>query len=84
MDNKKLKDLLEHHHTWPCVYTFKFIVPISSGPDLEKVLKGHEILKKNSKKGNYLSVTAKKTMNSSEEVMDVYAAVSQIKGVISL
>ena len=84
MDLNKFKDLLKEHHEWPCDYTFKFIVPVASEQDLENILKDHEISKKNSTKGNYLSVTSKKTMNSEEEVMKVYEAVSQIEGVISL
>lgn len=84
MDKKKFQNILKEHHEWPCEYTFKFIVPVSSEEDLEKVLTGHNISKKNSTKGNYLSVTSKKTMNSAEEVMEVYDAVSQVEGVISL
>lgn len=84
MDKEKFKNLLDEQHTWPCEYTFKFIVPIDKEPELEKVLEGHNISKKNSTKGNYLSVTSKKVMDSSSEVMDTYDNASQIKGVISL
>ena len=84
MDKEKFKKLLDEQHSWPCEYTFKFIVPTAKEAELEKILVGHNISKKNSKKGNFLSVTSKKTMNSQHEVMDVYEAVSQIEGVISL
>lgn len=84
MDKKRFKDLLEEHHTWPCEYTFKFIVPKDREQELEKILAGHNISKKNSKKGNYLSVTSKKNMDSTLEIMEIYEKASQIKGVISL
>jgi putative lipoic acid-binding regulatory protein len=37
-----------------------------------------------SKKGNYTSISARKLMSSTEEVLEIYTLMSTIKGVISL
>jgi len=84
VDKEKFKEKLNNEHKWPDEYTFKFIVPVNKEDELEKRLAGFEISKKNSKNGNYLSVTVKKIMDSADAVMEVYDKVSQIEGIISL
>ena len=81
---QKLRSLLDDQYQWPCVYIFKFIVRPG---DVEKVLEiicGEENLQKNSRTGKYTSVTVKKRITSTQEVIDIYKDVSVIEGVISL
>lgn len=80
----KLKNLLNEQYQWPAVYTFKFIV----GPDdVQKVIDlidPHEHSLKESRSGKYISVTAKKMIQKTHEVIEIYKSVSSIEGVISL
>ncbi len=80
----KLKLLLDESYEWPCEYLFKFIVPIEQLPNIIDLLKGFNIEEKPSSKGKYISVSAKKVLNSSEEVLKIYELVKVIKGIISL
>jgi putative lipoic acid-binding regulatory protein len=79
-----LKALLDTHHTWPGPFVFKFIVPkdaldvaVALLPDVTPELKP-------SGKGNYLSVTFRATVASSEAVLAVYERARAIPGVIAL
>lgn len=77
--------LLDQQHQWPCVYTFKFIVPRDSANQLLTVFASSPGLSvRESKKGSYLSITAELIMPSSESVMAVYEAVAEIKGIVCL
>jgi hypothetical protein len=80
---KRLDELTE----WPVVYMFKFIIP----SDIKKFalvtsLFGDdaEVYSKNSKNGNFTSITAKEVMLSADDVMHVYQRASEIEGIISL
>ncbi|MFT5970548.1 MAG: hypothetical protein ACI8ZO_001061 [Flavobacteriales bacterium] len=82
-----LRKRLEEQNDWPVVYMFKFIIP----SDIKKfalvtALFGSdaEVYSKNSKKGNFTSITAKEVMLSADDVMHVYQRASQIEGIISL
>jgi hypothetical protein len=81
----QFRQRLEDNHSWPCTYMFKFIVP---SQQREKVLGLFEsrdfVYTRQSRNGRYLSVTAKCKVYSSEEVIAVYEAAAQIKGVLSL
>lgn len=83
----RLKKALDQVHQWPSVYMFKFIFE----PDkerLDRVLAlfppEAEVLRKYSKAGKYLSLTAKEVMLSAEEVVSRYDQASEIKGVMVL
>lgn len=84
MDLTKFKALLDEEVTWPDVYTYKFIVKTDNKTQVTDLLEEHEISEKHSKNGNYISITSKKLMNSSEEVVAVYNKLSTIEGVITL
>lgn len=83
-DEEKFLLILENEYTWPSEYIFKFIVPVDQKKELEEIFKGYELLFKNSKKGNYVSVTCKMTISESEEILVIYRKTSKIKGCISL
>ena len=84
MDRQRFKDLLEGQHSWPCQYTFKFIVPRDDLPAVLGLLPGVTPLLRSSAKNNYVSVTFKAHMATSDEVIDVYDRASLIKSIISL
>lgn len=85
---ERLKIQLEQDTSWPAPYLYKFIVPA----DLEKIAEiraifdhtGAEINTRDSKKGNYTSVSIKVTMESPDKVVEKYLEVSKVEGVISL
>lgn len=84
MEHQKFSDLLDQTYQWPDFYDFKFIV---KSPDKEQILElliGFTIVETPSAKGNYISITARKLMKSTQEVIEVYEMISKIKGVISL
>lgn len=84
MDNEKFKALLEESYQWPDFYEFKFIIKTDDKSLIIAKLEGFTIHETPSKKGNYTSVSARKLMKSTEEVLAVYELMSTIKGVISL
>jgi hypothetical protein len=84
---ERLKKSLDQVHRWPSVYMFKFIFE----PDKERLdavlalfPPEAELLRKYSKAGKYLSLTAKEVMLSAEEVVSRYDKASDIGGVIVL
>lgn len=76
--------LLEDQIDFPSEYIFKFIVPSASLGDLKSVFGHHPVEVRESRKGNYVSVTARMEMNSSDEVIAVYSAAAEVEDVISL
>ena len=82
MENK-----LEEEHDFPSVYMFKFIVPNSNKLHAQvEALFGKEarVSIRESRNGNYISVSAKELMLSAENVIERYRMASDIKGVIAL
>jgi len=87
MDEKKLNQLkavLDETMEWPSPYVFKFIVPIDQKESLIALVGDADISFRPSKKGNYMSITVKKHLQSSEDVITIYLRVSSIEGIISL
>lgn len=84
MNNEKFKSLLDESYQWPDYYEFKFIVKTDDKSLIIAKLVGFTIHETPSKKGNYISISARKLMKSTEEVLEVYELMSTIKGIISL
>lgn len=84
MDNQKFRDLLEESYQWPDYYEFKFIIKTDDKHLIIGKLTGFMIHETPSKQGNYTSVSARKLMKSTEEVIEIYQMIGTIKGVISL
>jgi hypothetical protein len=84
MDTAKFKSLLDEQVTWPDYYTFKFVVKVDNKDQALSLLEGHKIESKISKNGNYVSITSRKLLQSSEEVVAVYTLMSQVEGIMSL
>jgi hypothetical protein len=81
---QKFRDLLDQSYQWPDYYEFKFIVKIDDKAQILNKLVGYTIVETPSKKGNYIAISARKLMTSTQEVLDVYVVMSTIKGIISL
>ena len=87
MDNQqvqKFRELLDESYQWPDYYDFKWIVKVDNRGAVLAHLQGFQITETPSKQGNYISVNARKLMKSTQEVLDVYESMSNIKGIISL
>ncbi len=84
MDNSKFKALLDESYQWPDYYEFKFIIKTEDKSLVTTVLAGFTIHETPSKQGNYTSISARKLMKSTEEVLEIYQLVGSIKGVMSL
>lgn len=83
-----LREKLEDGFEWPRVYLFKFIVPSDNKKiaEVESLFNSKEaqISMRTSKKGNYVSVTAKEMMMSADKVIERYKDAAKIEGIISL
>ena len=83
----RLKAKLEDVHDWPSVYMFKFIFEPTE-ERLARVMalfpEESEVLRRYSKGGKYLSVTAKEVMMNADDVVHRYVRASEIDGVIVL
>ncbi|HLW56071.1 MAG TPA: DUF493 family protein [Bacteriovoracaceae bacterium] len=84
MSNEKFRELLDESYSWPDYYEFKFIVKMSYKTDVLDKLVGFSISETISKNGNYVSISARKLMKSSDEVLEVYTLMSKIEGILSL
>lgn len=81
---RQFKAKLEEHHSFPCLYTFKFIVPRDKACEIEEILQGFDFTTRQSRTGKYVSYTAEITMESSDTVISIYRAAERIKGLIAL
>ena len=79
----QFESLLDEQTDWPTTYMFKFIVPSEELEEIKQVL-GGRVKVRASRKGNYMSVTMRRHMTSSEEVISVYKAAGDVEGVIAL
>ncbi len=78
------KEKLDQEHSWPGIYIFKFVVPSAKQDELREVFPEETFTERKSKAGNYISFTLKKTINSSDEVVDIYLKAKEIEGLIAL
>lgn len=80
---EKLCDL-----NYPLLYMFKFILKsdLTKIAQIEAMFNSQtaEILRKESSKGAYISITIKEVMLNAEEVINIYKKAALIDGVISL
>lgn len=84
MSVEKFRDLLDQSYQWPDYYEFKFIIKVQDKDLIMVHLAEYHVVETASAKGNYISISARKLMKSTQEVIDVYEVMSKIKGVISL
>ena len=86
-DFDSLREKLDDQVSWPSVYLFKFIIP-ADNHKLAQVMnlfnETSEITTRESGKGNFISVSAKEVMLSTESVIEVYKKAAQVDGLIAL
>ena len=75
---------LDAYHSWPTLYVFKFIVPKGKEDELRQLFPLHTAAEKESKQGNYTSLTLQMMMPSADAVIDVYQKAAVIEGIIAL
>jgi hypothetical protein len=75
---------LDQYHSWPVLYVFKFIVPRGKDDEVKKLFPLHSATEKESKNGNYTSLTIQMMVPSADAVIDVYQKASGIEGLIAL
>ncbi|MFP5457746.1 MAG: DUF493 family protein [Bacteriovoracia bacterium] len=83
-NHEKFRELLDQNYQWPDFYTWKFIVKVDSHDRVVALLVGHEVSIKTSGKGNYVSITSRKFVATTDEVIEVYRLIATIPGVMSL
>lgn len=83
-DILSFKEKLDNEYEWPSLYTFKFIVPKGQEDEVRAIFGNHEVAEKQSRKGNYISLTAKVMAESSDKVIDFYIQANKIEGIIAL
>jgi hypothetical protein len=81
---KAFREKLEQEHTWPDKYLFKFVVPIAKKESFVQMFKEEHFEEKHSREGNYISFTLKKTIHSTDEIIDMYLQANEIEGLIAL
>ena len=75
---------LDDHYAWPALYTYKFIVPRGKEGEVKELFPFHTTTERNSKQGNYISVTVQLMMQSSEAVIEIYKKAALIEGIVAL
>lgn len=81
---ERFRELLDDQNDWPQTYTFKFIVPSHRLDQVRGIFDGHPLRVRDSRAGNYASVTARILMTSSDDVVGIYKEAALVEGVISL
>ncbi|MDF9800362.1 putative lipoic acid-binding regulatory protein [Catalinimonas alkaloidigena] len=84
VDFEAFKQKLDGTHKWPSLYMFKFIVPRGKEDEVFALFPKNKLTTKESSNGNYVSVTAKVMMGSSDAVMEKYVEADKIDGVLAL
>jgi len=79
-----LRAKLDEFYTWPSLYMFKFIAPMSRIDELKSLFGGKPFTTRFSRTGKYVSVTAEWELASSEEVISYYREAGKIRGVVAL
>ncbi|MES2731653.1 MAG: DUF493 family protein [Bacteroidota bacterium] len=79
-----LKNTLDAQNALPGIYMFKFIAPKDKQEAVASLFHHRDLTLRDSKNGNYVSVTAQVYMETSQDVINVLITVAAIPGVISL
>ena len=86
MNLEKAIETLNAHYTWPCDYSFKFIVPKDRVERLMTTFAStfQSTSQRKSSKGSYISVTATAKVKSAQDVLQIYKTAKSIDGLIAL
>jgi hypothetical protein len=84
-EETRLMELLDATHKWPTIYSFKFIVPAARAKELEALIpEASQVEARPSSGGKYTAYTFHCALGSGREVIEVYARVRGIQGLVSL
>lgn len=84
-EEARLVELLNGAHRWPTLFAFKFIVPMDTGKELVALIpEAHQTETRPSSGGKYIAYTFHCPMGSAKEVLEVYARVKGIRGLVAL
>lgn len=78
------KEKLEAGTEFPALYMFKFIVPNGKEQEVEAIFPNHEVIKKPSSGGKYISTTIQVMVESADQIIAYYEQASSIEGLLSL
>ena len=84
---ERLKQVLDDRHSYPTDFLFKFILPEPKKTEFDTLFPNFKQIgyqTKPSSGGKYVSITISLSVNSSEEILNVYAIAQKIEGLISL
>jgi putative lipoic acid-binding regulatory protein len=83
---QSFRERLDTFYDWPCGYLFKFIAPKDRLADLEVLFddRDAQLSTRESKKGNYVSLSAETDMGSADDVIEIYRRAAEIEGVMAL
>jgi len=81
---ESLSKKLDETHEWPCLFTFKCVVPAASSDTFRQLFPEHSPRERESRSGKYISMTIEWKASSSREVTDIYRKASEIPGAILL
>ena len=75
---------LDANHEWPCLFTFKFIVPKDQIVIVLGLFADDPVSSRESSTGRFTSFTIDMHVHSADEVIAIYQRVAQVPGVLSL
>lgn len=81
---ESFRSSLDANYQWPAVFTFKFIVPQDQITQILESFTVDPVKAQQSSSGRFTSYTFEMEMNSSLQVVETYASVTNIPGLISL
>ncbi|WP_269526059.1 DUF493 domain-containing protein [Coraliomargarita parva] len=81
---ESFRSSLDANYDWPCLYPFKFIVPIESAESVLGLFADDPVQERPSSSGRYIAYTMEMHVHSCDEVIAIYQRVAQVPGVISL
>jgi putative lipoic acid-binding regulatory protein len=85
MDNlESLRAKLDDAHDWPCVYTFKCVIPSDQRDRFLESFPDHQPTERGSRSGKYISMTLEWEAGSSGEIVEMYREAATIPGAILL
>lgn len=84
-EQTRLMNLLDDQYNWPDYFNFKFILKDKTQvPEFNTLFGAENISSRDSKTGKYASLTCRKLITSSEEIVALYLKTSKINGVMTL
>ncbi|MDX6767370.1 MAG: DUF493 family protein [Candidatus Methylacidiphilales bacterium] len=75
---------LAAHHTWPCCYVFKCVVPAAQTAAARALLPGNDITARESSGGKYTALTCSFEAQDASVVVALYRSLSSIEGIVLL